>query len=322
MEQISRQLLHKYSQGLCSEEESRLVKEWLERDQSLLANDDFDQPVADEEALRSSIWKGITSITQAKPAIVRPIYKLLAAACMVGVLLAGALFFLDRQSPAATHPANDYITYTAPTGHRVQVTLPDSTTVHLMGGSTIRYLPSMRTDPERLMELVEGEAFLDVVHQVSQPFIVKSGDASVRVLGTQFNVRNERADTIMAVTLKQGKIQFSYHNDSPQVLQPGDQLLFHKAKGSVLQQQPVDADLVTSWVNGRLLFRDATVAEVLNRLKVFYGAEFVFKDKPDLEQPLTATFDNLSLSQALSMISFSTTLRFDHHDNIITVTTK
>jgi len=98
-----------------------------------------------------------------------------------------------------------------PGGHRT-VTLPDGSTVELNSDSRISYARGFRDgalmQSTRRVVTVEGEAFFNVVH-TGRPFIVRTFNARVEVLGTQFNVRARQGgwDHETRVTLAEGHVQ-------------------------------------------------------------------------------------------------------------------
>ena len=67
-----------------------------------------------------------------------------------------------------------------------QCTLADGTTILLNSGTKITY-PSKFTDSTRVVTL-DGEAYFSVSSDATKPFIVKTNNLSVRVLGTKFNI--------------------------------------------------------------------------------------------------------------------------------------
>lgn len=75
-----------------------------------------------------------------------------------------------------------------PRGETFKVVLSDGTEVFLNSDSRLAY-PTVFKGKERVVSL-EGEAYFKVTKDAKHPFIVKSGNLQVRVLGTEFNVRS------------------------------------------------------------------------------------------------------------------------------------
>ena len=92
-------------------------------------------------------------------------------------------------------------TYATDIGERRTITLQDGSTVDLNARSKVRVRFS---DGERDVDLLEGQALFGVAHDASRPFIVRSGAAVVRAVGTQFDVYRKRNGT--TVTVVEGRV--------------------------------------------------------------------------------------------------------------------
>ena len=75
-------------------------------------------------------------------------------------------------------------------GEKVKLILPDSSVVYLGAGSKLTWPSHFVKGKLRNIQL-EGEAFFEVKHDTSSPFIVHSGQMQTRVLGTSFNVKQK-----------------------------------------------------------------------------------------------------------------------------------
>jgi ferric-dicitrate binding protein FerR (iron transport regulator) len=131
----------------------------------------------------------------------RTAWRLAAAAV---VILGVALWWmLGRQDAGLTVS----IAYSAEKGKIENVTLPDGSSVALNAGSTLEALQGFG-GKERRVKLC-GEAFFQVEHDKSKPFIVEADGASVRVVGTAFNVSAYSESGSVTTTVAEGKVEFS-----------------------------------------------------------------------------------------------------------------
>jgi transmembrane sensor len=94
-----------------------------------------------------------------------------------------------------------YPLYNTDIGERRFITLADGSTVDLNARSRLRVEFS---NNERRVELLEGQALFQVAKDKSRPFIVASGEATVRAVGTQFDVY--RKDSGTTVTVLEGRV--------------------------------------------------------------------------------------------------------------------
>jgi len=94
-----------------------------------------------------------------------------------------------------------YPLYSTDTGERRSITLADGSTVDLNARSRLRI---EFTKGERRVVLLEGQALFQVSKDKNRPFIVSSGDATVRAVGTQFDVYRKATGT--TVTVLEGRV--------------------------------------------------------------------------------------------------------------------
>lgn len=116
---------------------------------------------------------------------------LAAATAAIVLVIAGAVFWQSMRFPL----------YTTDIGERRSLTLADGSTVDLNARSSIRIEFS---SSERRVELLAGQALFQVAKDKHRPFIVRSGDATVRAVGTQFDVY--RKDSGTTVTVLEGRV--------------------------------------------------------------------------------------------------------------------
>jgi transmembrane sensor len=91
--------------------------------------------------------------------------------------------------------------YATDIGERRSITLGDGSTVDLNARSRLRIEFSRS---ERRVELIEGQALFQVSKDKNRPFVVSSGDATVRAVGTQFDVYRKATGT--TVTVLEGRV--------------------------------------------------------------------------------------------------------------------
>ncbi|MCA3254075.1 MAG: FecR domain-containing protein [Alphaproteobacteria bacterium] len=180
------------------------------------------------------------------------VQRWLRPAGAVAAAVAGLLAF-QTLIPAAPVPV-DYAT--GPAQQR-SVTLADGTTAQLNAGTRIRVTFG---DGERRVELAQGEAAFDVVHDPANPFVVSAGGSEIRDIGTSFAVRREPAQ--LTVTVTKGVVDLG-PDDAPDSgrarVVAGQQAV---ATASRITVKPVDVAAATAWRQGRLVYTDAPLAEV------------------------------------------------------------
>ena len=112
--------------------------------------------------------------------------------------------------------AHRYPLYSTDIGERRSITLADGSTVDLNARSQLRVEFSKT---ERRVELLDGQALFQVTKDMQRPFIVHSGDAMVRAVGTQFDVYRKTHGT--TITVLEGRVAvYSSAQPEPPMDQP------------------------------------------------------------------------------------------------------
>ncbi len=227
-----------------------------------------------------------------------------AAILFIPLLVATAILYFGK--PELKNQQNFAMQeITTPLGVRSQVTLPDGSHVWLNAESTIRFkVPFDQTSRE--VSLV-GEAFFDVQKNPKVPFLVKSGNVGIKVLGTRFNCKAYEDEYNLEVVLAEGKVSLSTNGDESAealIMKPGDRVVFDKISNqTTLTNGKVDKYI--DWHNGKLVFDETPMPEVATQLGRWFGVEIVINDPKIENYKLTTTFENESLHQILELIKLS-----------------
>jgi transmembrane sensor len=154
--------------------------------------------------------------------------------------------------------------YVTAKGERRSVTLADGSRIDLNAGSKVSVRLTRR---ERQVTMDDAEAVFDVAKDASRPFVITAGDRTVRVVGTQFNVRHR--DGRLAVTVARGLVEVAALGAQGELVRlPPGRRLDHDEGAPASQLSTARPEDVFSWRTGRLIYRDRPLAEVaadLNR---------------------------------------------------------
>lgn len=166
-------------------------------------------------------------------------------------------------------------------GRTESAALVDGTKVELAPESAIDV--DIGSSGERIVTLVRGEAMFDVAHDTSRPFIVRSGQGQVRVLGTAFSVR--RAGGMTRVTVTRGKVEVT-SGPTKRTLTPDRTVIYGLT--SIGGVQAVDADAATAWTRGRLVFENRSLGDVIAELDRFDQRKIVLLGRGVSEKRVNA----------------------------------
>ena len=170
-----------------------------------------------------------------------------------------------------------YNTLKVPFGRRFNLTLSDGTKVFLNAGSSMRY-PTEFLPGKKRQVFLKGEAYFDVIHN-DNPFEVAIDPIIVKVFGTQFNVSNYPEDKDTEIVLLKGSVGLTAANKKAEqhqtvLLEPGYKGAFNKLDKKI-RTQKVDTNLFTSWINGDMVFRNTSFANILKKLERQYNVTIV-----------------------------------------------
>lgn len=204
-----------------------------------------------------------------------------------------------RAEERAENVAEDkeyYNTLVIPKGGEYKLQLADGTSVWLNAATKFRY--PVRFSGDNRTVYLEGEAYFEVFKNKEVPFIVDMGKASLQVLGTSFNARAYKDEAGVFATLTEGKIRLNNGRQSL-VLHPEEQGIADIRTGE-LTKRKVDSRLYSGWKDGRFIFQEQTLDEIMNTLSRWYD--------------IRVTFEN----EAVRKVTFTGNLkRYDSFDKII-----
>jgi hypothetical protein len=212
-----------------------------------------------------------------------------------------------------------YNTISVPYGNTFTLELADGTSVHLNAGSKLRFPISFSGSKERRVFL-EGEAFFDVSKDINHPFIVNANELNIEVLGTSFNVTAYSDDLVENVVLLEGSVKlFLKNNENSSVnLAPGFKGTFDKSsETNEISIQAVNTSLYTSWIEGRLTFRNTPFKTIIKRIEKQYNITIVNKNKQLNEEIFNASFDKEPIEKVLSYFKESYNIQFSVENNIV-----
>ena len=180
-------------------------------------------------------------------------------------------------------------------GERRTLTLADGSRVILNGRSAINIDV---TDRHRRVEVVRGEALFQVARDQAHPFLVRAGDARVRVTGTRFEVH--RRDGTVRLTVAEGSVVAGDGHRERHLT--ADQQVYwrHGRLGGV---EAVDADATLAWARGRLVFQDRPLDALLTELRPYHPDRLVLLNDALAGRRVSGTFATNQPEAVLSALT-------------------
>lgn len=212
-----------------------------------------------------------------------------------------------------------YNTLSIPRGGEFFLLLSDSTKVWLNSETILRY-PVQFSGNERKVELI-GEAFFEVTQNKNKPFIVVSNEQIVEVLGTSFNISSYKEDSIIYTTLVKGKVDvyMKKKNKVKQTLSPNYQTCMYKNAGQISQRK-VNTDQYIAWKEGRFVFENKPLSQMMNTLSKWYNVDVVFENEKARDIEFTGELKRYeSFEKVMAIIEKTQEVKIETNERIITI---
>jgi transmembrane sensor len=181
---------------------------------------------------------------------------------------------LSYKADGAASGAQVFNKLIIPRGAEYKLALADGTTVMINSASVLRFPVNINAANSREVYLEKGEAYFQVAKNPNKPFIVHANGMDVKVLGTTFNVNTYTKTT--RTTLVEGKVEAKSANNQTTLLAPNQQAMFNQ-QNNVLSRADVDVTPFVAWANGKIVFEEATLDEVMDQLSLWYDYDVEFQ---------------------------------------------
>src|SRR5680860_88692 len=213
-----------------------------------------------------------------------------------------------------------YNSLIVPRGKIFKVILSDGTKVWLNADTKISFPQKFLATEDTRTVVLDGEAYFEVAHNKDQPFIVKSNDLEIEVLGTRFNVSSYASSDQISTTLVEGSVKINNSKDSIAglILKPSYQAAFNK-NTEKLEAFKVNTTDFTAWMDNKVLFRNETFKDLIFKFERAYNVNIINKI-PELEnERFTGEFDKESIEDIIKTFSSRMDFRYKIENKTITI---
>lgn len=324
-EKIDYRILKNFVAGKYSLKEYLLITRWFDDKTNELELKTVIQQHWDELLIEGSenerdlslvLVKLKQKIATEKPAVsfrikIQTIYSRAAAILLLPLILYSVYSTFFNNQAASLHSEVEIV---SPQGARTHFQLPDGTEGWLNSGSSLKYDNGFLK--KRRVELI-GEAWFDVVHSNEIPFLVHTKSLDVLDLGTKFNVAAYQDENMTEVILQEGKVKIDSHKGTLDVdLKPDEKFIFNmqSQSGTI---QPVDANQVTAWKDGLLVFRNEPLSEVFKRVGRWYNVDIVLADTDLAKFKYRATFQEEQVDEVIRLISLTLPIEYSFENRVM-----
>lgn len=299
-----------------AEGKSKMLLEWnkYSEEENLMDDEKFSilfdkiqQRIDSESSKNKNAVRGISTMTLVATWLTR------AAAIFLIPVLVFLFYTLSEKKFESVKYAGlalDSLEIVAPIGSRTVVHLSDGSEVHLNYGSKLKY-PQFFSGATRGVQL-SGEGYFNIAPNPEKPFIVSAGKMNVKALGTSFNVSAYPNEDIVETTLVNGKVTLERNEISGKakligIMAPGQHVNYSIKTGEVSGTNG-NVEKYIGWKDGKLIFEDATMTQVAEKLTRMFNADIEISD--DIKDYLyTVTFVDEPLFQILDLMTIATPVR-------------
>ncbi|QBR13278.1 FecR family protein [Sphingobacterium sp. CZ-2] len=191
-------------------------------------------------------------------------------------------------------------------GTSYNLQLPDGSKVFLNSGSVFKI--SAEFNEENRNSELSGEAFFEVAHNPEKPFLVKTKDYQVKVLGTQFNVKSYPTAKQSKTSLLKGSVQVN-SSTAALMLKPGEQA--NGQAGNGIKKVRANFREVLAWRDGYFRFQNASVREIMNDIINWYDIKEVVYEFNSEEHFTGSIVRSRSLHDVLHGMEKISNLKFE-----------
>lgn len=252
------------------EPEKDMIHQWIRKQSAPVARDlsalwelsaQVTHPFPNPDPRRmEAVWNEVESQIAPKTVRIHPIrqYWPYGIAATIALWIGITIFW--QQPTSISEPTH----VLAQNAEQKNIQLPDGSAVSLNSGSVLEIAADF-DEKNRTVQL-NGEGFFSVAKS-KKPFIVKTFNAQIKVMGTKFNVRarSDDAEPATSVFLEEGKVAFSDHSGSNEVvLAPGESSQVTTNKPDTPRKKASAEAL--AWQTYRLAFTDEPIGHITNEL--------------------------------------------------------
>lgn len=311
---MDKEILQRYVEGNVNPEEIIAVVDWLDADENNVREFMALHKLNDISLLNQADNRADNQKKKRTVSFRKIGYELAKIAAILIIFWGGTKLF---ETNTTEESIITYQTLYVPAGQRAELILPDSTRVWLNAHSKLIY-PVSFGKGNRQVEL-NGEAYFDVVHNEKQPFIVKTRQMDIQVLGTEFNVTSYSSD--FEVSLLRGCIELSSPSlSSTYKVKEKEHVKLKDNK--LIVNNITDYDYFR-WKEGLICFNNESVATIIEKLKLYYDIDIETHNKKFLNSRYSGKFRTKDgIEQVLKVLQIEHKFSYTKNNDLNLITIK
>lgn len=341
----------RYVSGEYSPEDEKFVREWLEEDpdrkeeleelqnlweisgtvlklgnKKLAWNHVKDQIKKEKKTVTSQSKSFSKRIYRSNPS---PLSMFLRVAAILLVVAGAYGFYLYSISSNPLYQTKEEVVYNtivSKDDERVVIHIKDGTKVTLNSSSQIQYRDDYGISSRDIY--LQGEAYFEVNHNHSAPFLVHARDAIIEDIGTKFNVNTTKENEGTEVVVSEGKVRVSpqghdskrdstFDRSTSSVILSEGQKVNVKNNPDNLIVEKADLYRALAWLQDRLIFDDEPLRQVIEQLENHYGISVEVADSSLFNKYITGSFEDESVENVAKVLAVSMDARYSLKDSTL-----
>ena len=282
-------------------EQDELLRQLIKNVYNDLKEQSSEATFVDEKGrltLTQTEWTGTTLPVEKRTrgSKLLPLLKIAASL----VVIAGILWFtLDRTAGRKTNTLSSVTKKATNRSESKFLLLDDSTQVWLNAVSSLEY-PDQFAAGKREVYL-SGEAYFDVKHAETIPFIIHTGKVTTTVLGTAFNIKAYPGQKTITISVSRGKVKVTRPDGWETTLLKGQQLKIEGGRKGI--ERNIATEEIAAWQKGSLVYDDEAMEDVVADLQRVYNVEIRITNESIKKLSIGTTFRReIGVDQALQVL--------------------
>lgn len=309
---MDKETLHKYIIGDASPNEKEAVTRWIDADK-----ENMEEYLALRKIYNITIWQHDPDhVASEESSDARKRWTLRAIgweALKIAAIFVIAFSVVSKYNKLEP-VRQDAIMQTiyVPAGQRAELTLSDSTKVWLNAKTTLTF-PNHFVDDNRCVTL-DGEGYFNVTHSKNRPFIIKTEQYDIKVLGTEFNVYAYRGNPVFETALLKGSVQIESTNQQEiLLLEPNKKAYMNHGQ---LKTAPITQYNYFLWKEGLICFDDNTIGDLFKKLQLYFDINIIIENTRILNQRYSGKFRTSDgVEHILKTLQLRTKFKYEKKDD-------
>lgn len=217
----------------------------------------------------------------------------IAASILIVAGLGMLVFFL-------TLPSEDMLAEIKSTNVIRKEKLPDGSTVTLNKNTTLAY--SIDHFSRKRIVKLKGEAFFDVVHDDSNPFLIEASDLKIEDVGTSFNVKANENSGIAIISVVSGEVKITTLTGQVFNLVAGEEATYNVTTKVIEKKESIEAN-ISAYADRVFVFENAELKTVVSVLNEVYSERLKIENSELDSCRITVTFENEAIEDIATVIA-------------------